>query len=76
MKIGDIACKFRLCSSGEIHIHIYDRGSRKSEDLYLTPAEMNRRYQAGSTKAYPFNATLESIDYIQGMLTINGSIRG
>lgn len=74
MKIGDITEKIRHCSSCEITFHIYDRGSGQSKNLVMTPAQMFS-LQSKDDRAYPFAATLESIDYIQGKLIINGSLR-
>lgn len=72
MKIVDITKKIRRCSSGVITFHIYDKGSGKTEELTMTPQQI---LELQDDKAYPFGATLESIDYIQGELVINGSLR-
>lgn len=74
MKIADLTRKLRHCSTGEITFHIYDRNTRKTYKMVMTHAEI---YNAQENKGqeYPFKATLESIDYIQGRLIINGSIK-
>jgi len=74
MKIREITGRIRHCSSCEITFHIYDRRRGQSENLIMTPAQIFA-LQNKDDRAYPFEATLESIDYIQGKLIINGSVR-